>query len=99
MGFTLFQFQSFYFHSEREKCLIFKLSVNPLLDPGGAYLFQAHLRRGGGAYLRGGFICLEMTMVSVLHKELEYKVEKPKYKKAGSHAAEDRNQIRTSIGK
>ena len=35
-------------------------------------------------------------MVSVLHKELEYKVEKLKYKKVGGHAAEDQNQIRTS---
>ena len=29
------------------------------------------------------------TMVSVLHKELEYKVEKLKYKKVGDHAAEE----------
>ena len=28
-------------------------------------------------------------MVSVLHKELEYKVEKLKYKKVGDHAAEE----------
>ena len=35
-------------------------------------------------------------MVSVVHKELEYKVEKFKYKKAGGHAAQDQNQIRTS---
>ena len=34
-------------------------------------------------------------MVSVLHKELEYKVEKLKYKKVGGHATEDQNQIRT----
>ena len=26
-------------------------------------------------------------MVSVLHKELEYKVDKPTYKKVGGHAA------------
>ena len=36
------------------------------------------------------------TMVSVLHKELEYKVEKLKYIKVGGHAAEDQNQMRTS---
>ena len=30
-------------------------------------------------------------MVSFLHKELEYKVEKLKYKKVGGHAAEDQN--------
>ena len=35
-------------------------------------------------------------MVSVLHKESEYKEEKFKYKKVGGHAAEDQNQIRTS---
>ena len=32
-------------------------------------------------------------MVSVLHKELEYKVGKLKNKKVGGHAAEDQNQI------
>ena len=30
-------------------------------------------------------------MVSVLHKELEYKVEKLKNKKVGGHAAEDQS--------
>ena len=35
-------------------------------------------------------------MVSVLHKELEYKVEKLKYKKVGGQAARDQNQIQTS---
>ena len=35
-------------------------------------------------------------MVSVLYKELEYKVEKLKYKKVGGHAVEDQNKIRTS---
>ena len=34
----------------------------------------------GGFFLRGGLFNLEMAMVSVLHKELEYKVEKLKYK-------------------
>ena len=32
-------------------------------------------------------------MVSVLHRELAYKVEKLKYKKVGGHATEDQNQI------
>ena len=35
-------------------------------------------------------------MVSVLHKELEYKLEKVKNKKFLCYAAEDQNQIRTS---
>ena len=49
-----------------------------------------------GLIWEGGLFNLEKTMVSVLHKELEYKVEKLKYKKVGGHAAEDQNQIRTS---
>ena len=35
-------------------------------------------------------------MASVLHKDLQYKVDKLKYKKIGGHAAEDQKQIRTS---
>ena len=63
-------------------------TINPLLNPRGAYIFQAHLRRGGGGlketgglFERRGLFNLEMTMVSVLRKELKYKVEKLKYKK------------------
>ena len=60
------------------------ITVNPLLSPPRAYLFQTHLRVGlieTGAYLRGvgGLFNLAKTMVSVLHKELEYQVEKFKY--------------------
>ena len=32
------------------------------------------------------------TMVSALHKELEYKVEKLKYKAIGDHAAKDQKK-------
>ena len=35
----------------------------------------------GGLFERGGFFHLARTMVSVLHKELECKVEKLNYKK------------------
>ena len=35
-------------------------------------------------------------MVSVLHKDLEYKVDKLLYKKVGVHVAKDQNLIRTS---
>ena len=35
-------------------------------------------------------------MVSVLHKELEYQVEKLKHKTSGGHAAQDQNQIQSS---
>ena len=44
--------------------------------PGGAYLFQAHLRRGLIETI--SLLNLETTMVSVLHKELQCKVEKLK---------------------
>ena len=44
-----------------------------------------------------GLFNLETTMVTVLHKELEYKVEKLKCKKVRGHAAEDLNHIRTFI--
>ena len=51
----------------------------------GAYLFQAHLRKGGlietGELIWEGVIFdLETKMISVLHKELEYIVGKLKYK-------------------
>ena len=36
-------------------------------------------------------------MVLVLHKELEYRVEKLRYKKVGGRAVEDQNQIRNQI--
>ena len=32
-------------------------------------------------------------MISVLHKELEYKVDKLKYQKVGGHAAEESKTI------
>ena len=68
---------------------------------GGAYLFQAYWRgvnRDGGLIWEGGRVFnLEKRMVSVLHKNLEYKVEKLKYKKVGGLAAENQKQIRTTI--
>ena len=52
-----------------------KSSIKP---PGGLIYFEpswgVHFERGGG-------VNLETMMVSVLHKELEYKVEKLTYKK------------------
>ena len=50
----------------------------------------------GRSFERGGLFDLENKMVSVLHKELKYKVEKFKNKKFGGFAAEDQNQIGTS---
>ena len=56
-------------------------TVNPLFSP----------PQGVG----GGLFNLEKMMVSVFHKDLEYKVDKLKYKMVGGHAARDENQIQT----
>ena len=70
--------------------------------PGGLFISSQFEGGGGGGNRDGGLILegslfnLQNTMVSVLHRELEYKVEKLKYKKVGGHAAEDQNQVRTS---
>ena len=81
-------------------------NVNPLLSPPGTYLtppgliyFKSILggvnRDWGGGYLIGGLFNLGNTMLSALHKDPEYKMEKLKNKKVGSHSAQDQNQIRT----
>ena len=54
------------------------ITVNPLLSPPKGLVYFKPIWEGGGG---GGLFNLETTMVSVLHKELEYKVEKLKYKK------------------
>ena len=55
--------------------------------------FEGELNRDGGG---GGGLILAKTIVPVFHKELDYKVERLKYKRLRGHAAEDQNQIRTS---
>ena len=62
-----------------------KSSINP---PGGLIYFKPIWGGGGGVNTDGGLFekggglfNLETTMVSVLYKELENKVEKLKYKK------------------
>ena len=68
--------------------------------PGGLFI-SSPFEEGGGLYRdgslfeRGGLFNLQQTMVSVVHKELEYNVEKLKYKKVRGYAAEDHKQIRT----
>ena len=69
--------------------------------PGNLFIsspFEGGLIETGGLRERGGggLFNLEKTMVSVLHRELEYKAETLKNKKVGGHAAEDQNQIGTS---
>ena len=64
--------------------------MTPIKFPPGDYLFQTHLRRGvgGGAY----------TMVSVLHKELEYKVENLKHKNLEVMQSRIKNKSELPVG-
>ena len=80
-----------------------KSSIKPLGGGGGGVFFFKLICGGGGGLIEAGDLLemgdlfnLEKTMASVLHKELEQKVEKLKNKRDGGHAAEDQNQIRTS---
>ena len=61
---------------------------------------KSSIRPHGGLISGGGGLFtpdLEKTMASVLHKELEYKVEiKFLVQDVGGHAAEDQKQIQTS---
>ena len=54
------------------------LFISSPFEAGGG---GAGLNRYGGLFSEGGLFNLDTTMVSVLHKKLEYKVEKLKYKK------------------
>ena len=47
------------------------------------------LNRAGGIFEMGVLFCLAKTMVSVVPKELEYKVDKPQVREVGGHAAKD----------
>ena len=91
----------------------FTFTVNP--KPQGANFFQTYLRRGGGGgggcltekkHLcevggggRGRLFNLAKTMVSVLHEELEYKVEKLKYKRLEVMQPMIKNKSELSAGK
>ena len=62
------------------------LTVNVLLGPGGLFILYSFeggwgLLETGGLFERECSFNLEKTVVSVLHKELDYKVENLKYKK------------------
>ena len=56
-------------------------TVNLLLSPPGLYLFQIYLGGGEDGRARVGLFNLAKTMVSVLHKALQYTVVKPWTKK------------------
>ena len=56
-----------------------KSSIKP--SPPGGLFISCSFDGGGGLIETGALFNLETTMVSVLHTELQYKVEKLKYKK------------------
>ena len=53
-----------------------RTTVNPLLNPLGDLFISSPFEGEGGLIERRGLFNLQTTMVLVLHKELEYKVEK-----------------------
>ena len=82
------------FHVYRSNRSYRKSSIKP---PGGLINFKLIWGKGEGVDGDGGLIWdggqglfnLEKMMVSVLHKELQYKMEKLKYKKVADHADKD----------
>ena len=63
--------------------------------PGGLFIsnpFEA------GHILEGGLFNLLQTMVSVLHKELEYTVEKLQVQEVGGRAAKDKKKSQLPVG-
>ena len=70
-------------------------TVNFLLSP---HLFISNPlgEGGGGLFERGDLFNLAKMMVSVLHKALEYKVEKLRYKKLKVMQPWTKKQIRPS---
>ena len=73
------------------------IAIKPATKDGKSSPFDGGLIKMGRLFERGGaYLIWKKKMVSVLHKELKYKVEKFKNKKFGGFAAEDQNQIGTS---
>ena len=71
-----------------------QLTIKPIKPRGGQGLIEI------GGYLRdGGLFNVEKTMVSLLHKELEYKVEKLKYKRLEVMQARIRIKSALPVGK
>ena len=79
------------------------LTVNVLLGPGGLFILYSFeggwgLLETGGLFERERSFNLEKTMVSVLHKELDYKVENLKYKKLDVMQPRFKNKSKLPVG-
>ena len=69
----------------------FLITINPQLTsppPPCGRLFILTPVEGGGLIETAGLVHLKKAMVSLLHKELEYKLEKLKYKKSSSRGTQ-----------
>ena len=87
----------YYFLACKRQIQYRKSSIKSPPPPGGAYLFQTHLR-DGGLIKTGGLFNLAKTMISVLHKELQYKVEMLKYKKLEVMKPRIKNKSKLPVG-
>ena len=79
------------------------LTVNVLLSPGGLFILYSFeggwgLLETAGLFQRECSFNLEKTVVSVLHKELEYKVENLKYKKLDVMQPRFKNKSKLPVG-
>ena len=75
-----------------------KYTVHPLLKGGGG-LIISNTFEGGDLIETGGLFNLAKKRVSALHKELEYKVEKLKYKKLEVMQPRIKNKSDLPVGK
>ena len=73
-----------------------KNTVNSIKPLGGIFISNPF---EGGLDGDGGLFNLEKTMVSVLNKELEYKVEKLNYKKLEVMQPKNKNKSELPVGK
>ena len=78
------------------KALVNKYSKSSINTPGS--LFISNASEGRLNRDRGGLSNLAKTMVSVLHKELEFKVERLKYKKLEVMQPRIRNKSELPVG-
>ena len=86
-----------FFQVQVENSLIEVHPKSSIKPPGGLFISNAmegELKRDGGAYL----MYIAKTMVSVLHKELSYKVEKLKFKKLEVMQPRIKNESELPVG-
>ena len=68
------------------------LTVNPLSTPKGAYLFQAHLKGGGGVFEMDGLLYSAKMMVSIFSIKIRMQSGNTQAHERGDHADKDPNK-------